>query len=50
MCWCQVGNRDCVHTFTEHADKVWDVSWSPNSARLVSAGDDGAIIVYGVGA
>jgi len=34
-------NGALLHTFHEHADKVWGVCWSADDRVLVSVGDDG---------
>lgn len=35
-----------LHTFREHTGTVHETSWSPNSHRLLSAGDDGRARVW----
>lgn len=40
--------RACVHSFDNHTDQVWAVSYSPDGTHLASAGDDGALQLYTV--
>ena len=39
--------RECIHTFTNHTEQVWSCKYNHDGTRLVSAGDDGHIFVYG---
>merc|ERR1711990_407116 len=40
--------KSCVHTFTEHSDQVWGVSYNPSGNKIVSVSDDRSIHVYDV--
>ena len=36
----------CVHTFDDHVDQVWSVSYNKSGTRLASGGDDGMLNVF----
>ena len=43
-----MAQRQCLHTFEEHADQVWSVGYSPDGRRLVSGGEDALLNLYDV--
>lgn len=42
----ELRNRDALHTFTEHNDQVYGVSFSHNGKLLSSVSGDRSLIVY----
>ncbi|XP_054269482.1 SKI8 subunit of superkiller complex protein-like [Macrosteles quadrilineatus] len=38
----------CLHTFSDHLDKVWGVGFNSECNRVVSVGEDGSVIVSGI--
>jgi len=42
------GSRQCLHTFYEHKDQVWGVAYNNTGSKIVSVGEDKAIVVYEV--
>ena len=42
------GQRQCMHTFDDHNDQVWSVSYNGSGKRIVSGSDDGALAIYGL--
>ena len=44
----ELGQRHCSHTFENHTDQVWGVSFNADGSRLVSGGDDTLLQIYDV--
>ena len=37
-----------LHTLRRHANKIWDVSWSPDGNQLATASEDRTAIIWDV--
>ena len=38
--------RKCLHTFSDHTDQVWSVSYNHSGTKLASVGDDQKLNIY----
>lgn len=41
-----LGARQCLHTFDDHADQVWGVSFDRTGTRLASVSDDQCLRIF----
>ena len=40
-------SASCIQTFKEHQDQVWSLSFNHDGSRLISASEDGSLVIYG---
>ena len=43
-----VAGKQCLHTFTDHSDQVWGVSYNPEGNKVVSVSEDKNILIYDI--
>ena len=39
-------SKQCVHTFDDHTDQVWGVSYNNDGSKLISVSEDKSIHMY----
>ena len=44
----QVGSKQCLHTFSEHTDQIWGVSYNAAGDKVASVAEDKNILVYDI--